>query len=266
MKAPTTEAARHALAGVAPGDVQFRTAVFNLHVELLAALTAANFELGKAYGLGRALADTTREPRSLDALTEELRAGRVATLQAWLLDLASAFPPHAARPVSYSLLLWRDWAAKPSRNSGEDDRRVLRLARRQGERWRAVLSGEKQATDMLELQDYVMAGSDMLRRLGSLLWRFVYRFAPLLIFAGALFAGGVALILADSSAAHIAAGLGGLAASIGLTWKGAGTSLGKAMGRLERPLWEAALDREVTTAMTLVPGSKRANSYTPPGG
>ena len=32
------------------------------HVRLLATLTAADFRLGKAYGLGRALADTTRDP------------------------------------------------------------------------------------------------------------------------------------------------------------------------------------------------------------
>ena len=37
-------------------------ALRKFHVELLATLTAANFRLGKAYGLGRALADATRDP------------------------------------------------------------------------------------------------------------------------------------------------------------------------------------------------------------
>lgn len=267
LASPSTAAARVALSRARPTDEIFRAAVFDLHVSLLTSLTAANFKLGKAYGLGRALADTTRSPLNLTAVKRELGRHRVATLQAWLLDLTTAFPPHAARSVNDSLGAWRDWAEdeKPRTNSGEDESRLLRLLRRQGERWRGLLSAEREPTDLLELQDYVLAGSDMLLRLGSLSWRFVARFSALLAFAAALFAGGIVIILTDSNAAHIAAGVGGLVASAGLTWKGAGTSLGKAMGRIERPLWESALDNQIAVALTMLPGTKEAKSYTPPG-
>jgi hypothetical protein len=264
LTAPTTTTARDALQGARPTDDVFREALFNLHVSLLSTLTAANFRIGKAYGLGRALSDTTRSPSDLDKLKVELERHRVATLQAWLGDLMSAFPAHAAHTVSKSLEDWRDWAGAPQMNSGEDASHVLRMLRRQGERWRALLSGERQASDLLELQDYVLAGSDMLRRLGSLTWRFLGRFAALLAVAAALFVGGIILILTQSNSAHIAAGIGGVLASFGLTWKSAGSSLGKAAGRLERPLWDASLDDQIATALTLLPGSKRVKNYTPP--
>ena len=41
-----------------PDRDAIRKAILNLHVALLIQLTAADYRLGKAYGLGRALADT----------------------------------------------------------------------------------------------------------------------------------------------------------------------------------------------------------------
>jgi hypothetical protein len=72
-----------------------------------------------------------------------------------------SFPPHAGHSVAESLISWRDWAKTVSDSPGEEDPKVIRLLRRQGERWRAVLSGEKQATDGLELEDYVGAGVEI---------------------------------------------------------------------------------------------------------
>src|ERR1700722_13935021 len=48
-------------------------AIFTLHCRLLEALTVADFVLGKAYGLGRAVAETALRPAG--AMTEEERAG-----------------------------------------------------------------------------------------------------------------------------------------------------------------------------------------------
>jgi hypothetical protein len=264
LTAPTTDDARNALTGATPTTDRFRAAIFELHVSLLSTLTAAGFNVGTAYGLGRALADTTREPQDLDGLHKQLGRDRVANIQAWLADLTSALPAHSATPVKASLERWRDWAAETTSAGGDEVKKSVRLLRRQGQRWRALLSGEKQATDLLELQDYALAGSNMLKQLGSLTWRFLGRFAVLLVPAAALFAGGVVLILADSNSAQVVAGIGGVLASFGLTWKGAGNSLGKAAGHLERPLWEASVDRQIATALTLLPGSRRFKHYTPP--
>src|SRR5262249_10205065 len=56
-----------------------RRVVLELHVEVLLVLTAANFRLGKAYGLGRALADTCRNPVDIDSVRGEFESFRIAT-------------------------------------------------------------------------------------------------------------------------------------------------------------------------------------------
>lgn len=266
LSEPTTEKAREALKAGKPTEEAFRGTIFDLHLDLLATLTAANFKLGKAYGLGRALADTTRQPTDMQTVKAQLERHRIANLRAWLADLSSVLPAHAGHAVDESLGMWRDWAApeEPKVNPGEDMPRVIRLLRRQGERWRALLSNEKAGADTLELQEYVQAGSDALMRLGCLTWRFVQRFLILLVLAAALFAVGFWLILSDSSSGHIAAGLSSVLVSLGLTWKGVGGSLGRTAGKLERPVWEAALDRQVAQAITLLPGSKQVKGYTAP--
>ncbi|HME05062.1 MAG TPA: hypothetical protein VKG38_18715 [Solirubrobacteraceae bacterium] len=267
LTGPTTVQARHTLEAGAPTDEAFRNQIFDLHLKLLAVLTAASFKLGKAYGLGRALADTTRQPHDIQTVKHQLAPHRVATIKAWLDDLTSVLPAHAGHAVGDSLEQWREWAedTPPKLNAGEDITRALRLLRRQGERWRGLLSGEKRGVDALSLEDYVYAGSDALKQAGALVWRFLGRFAALLLLALVLFAGGVWLILSDSNAAHIAAGLAGILASLGITWKGVGGSLGTTAGKLERPIWEAALDAQIAQALTLRPGSKQVVGYTAPG-
>jgi hypothetical protein len=260
---PDTKAARDALAhGV---DRQFLWEVFELHVSLLSLLTAADFRLGKAYGLGRALADVCGGPNDLESLRGRFAREQIATVRAWIADLTTLFPPHAGHSVIQSLDKWVQWADGSAKGTPQDDDRTILLLRRQGERWRAVLSGEKAAVDLLELGDYVSAGFGMLKRLGSLTLRFAVPFLPLIVLIVSLIAGGVALILHQADSSHIAAGLGALIASAGLTWKGIGGSLGKVVGNLERPLWQAELDAAIAVAITLVPGTKRVSRYTPPG-
>lgn len=264
LTCPTTKEAKETLETVDPSDQAFREKVFALHKSLLSTLTAANFKVGKAYGLGRELADITRRPSKLSDIKEQLEPERVAAVLAWLTDLTSALPAHAGHSVDKSMQQWRDWALSPDMNKDEDEQHVIALFHRQGERWRALLSAEKAPTEFLDLQGYMFGGSDMLRELGALSWRFLRRFAVLVILAVLLFAGGVALILIDSNSAHTAVGIGGILASLGVTWKGAGNSLGKTAGKLEQPLWGAALDRQIADVLTLLPGSKQVKGFTPP--
>jgi hypothetical protein len=215
-------------------------AIRDFHVKLLATLTAADFRLGKAYGLGRALADTTRLPPDWRS---ELATYRVATLAGWIRELASALPPHAAHAVAQSLEAWSRWA----QSADSHDTRQLAA---QGRLWRSLLSGEKRAMDVLETSDYLRAGEGMLQRTAALSGRFLRHYWWLVLVALALLGIGVWLIVGPGSGA--AAGLGGatIFASLGLSWKGIGSSLGTAGARIEQPLWQAELDQAVYERIT----------------
>jgi hypothetical protein len=227
--------------------------VLALHIQLLSTLTAADFRLGKAYGLGRALADTCRNPETADDLQREFGPARIATLGAWVGDLSSAFPPHAGHSVRDSL---DRWCKRLSAGSAPDERQlkdVLSRLRRQGELWRALLSGEKFGKDMLELSNYARAAESLVVHMRDLALQFISRFRLMVGLIVLLFAGGVLLILALHDDASIAAGLGSIVASVGLTWKGVGGSLGRAVAKVEKPAWDAQLDVAIADAITLIP-------------
>jgi hypothetical protein len=225
-------------------------AVEALHLKLLGTLTAAAFRLGKAYGLGRALADTCRKPIDADGVKDELDPFRVANLLAWLDELSTALPPHGAHSVYTSLKQWRDWAVA---NKLPAD--ATTTIKRQGELWRALLSGEKRGTEMLEIGNYLQAAGKVAGRMSSIFWRAVLHFWWLVLVVAALIAGAVLLFIKGGSG-HIVAGAGTLLAAFGLSWKGVGGALGKLAGKLEQPLWGAVLDRAIADAITLKPGNK----------
>ncbi len=233
---------------------QFAAAVRALHVETLAVLTATDFRLGKSYGLGRALADTCRTPTSTEEVERELNPYRVATLEGWIDDLSSALPPHAGHSVGSSLRCWAAWVKDCRDGSRELPEHTLPLLRRQGELWRALLSGEKLGQDMLEIGNYLDAAGALARRMHLVLWQALKRFWYLAALALVLFAGGIALAVAANTSATIAAGLAGIVTSLGLTWKGIGSALRGLAAKLEKPLWGAELDTAITSAITLLPG------------
>ena len=218
-------------------------AIRDFHVDLLATLTAADYRLGKAYGLGRALADTTRlHPDWHD----ELAPYRVATVAGWIRELASALPPHTAHPVAQSLEAWSRWAHAEDGDGGQTRRKLSS----QGRLWRSLLSGEKRATDVLETADYLRAGEGMVKRSGALAARFLRHYWWLVLIVVALLVLGVWLIVGPGSG--LAAGLGGASifASLGLSWKGIGKSLGTSGARVEEPLWQAELDQAIYERIT----------------
>jgi hypothetical protein len=244
-------------------EPEYRKAIFNLHVELLTTLTAAHFKLGKSYGLGRALADTTRLPHERKTLREEFNPHRIATLEAWVSDLTTLLPPHAGHSVNKSLAEWTAWANQ-QQDEGELDEKTVGLLRRQGERWRALLSGEKHGADNLKFREYVEAGVEALSQARRLVWEFLRHYWIGISLVLLLLIGSVALILLDNSAAQVAAGIAGLLASVGISLKGIGATLGKAAAQIERPIWGASIDVEISEAITILPGTTRAETYTPP--
>jgi hypothetical protein len=226
-------------------------AVLVLHREILGSLTAAGFRLGTAYGLGRALADTCRKPTDQQSLQAELSEYRISSLLAWLDDLGSAFPAHAAHTVSVSLERWSAWTGELGDTQPMPAGTIPALGR-QGEIWRSMLSGEKAGTEMLETGNYLDAAHNLSKQMRSIL-RSVIRHFPLLSLAILLLVGlGIAL-LAIGGSSQIVAGASSLIAAFGLTWKGLGTALGRLAKRLEQPLWATALDGAIANAITLLP-------------
>jgi hypothetical protein len=252
LQVPPTEDVRKNL--TPPVDETDRIqAVREFHVQLLSSLTAADFRLGKAYGLGRALADTCRSRGTLAEVQAEFKAGRIAKIRSWLDDLASAFPAHAAKSVGESLGRWATSLSPPDgKGQGVPDD-ALKLLRRQGQLWRALLSGEKSGPDMLEINNYLDAATGLLITMRGVARRFILRLPFVALAIVILFGGGIALIVTTKTTASFVAGAAGILASLGLSWKSVGGALGGVTARLERRLWNAELDTAIADAITLLP-------------
>lgn len=221
-------------------------AVEAFHTEVLATLTGASFRLGKGYGLGRALADLTRNSADW---RRELSRRRVATLAAWLRDLSTVLPPHAGHVVASSLEEWAEWAAEPPGDAAHEAVEVAQL-QAQGRLWRSLISGEKRATQMLEASDYVAAGESLLHSTARLAKPMLKHHAPVLAAAVGLFVAGIAVMLIADDPAGIVSGAGVILTAVGIGWKGLGTTVGRTIAKVETPLWEAALDVSIRNRIT----------------
>ena len=265
---------RISLAGLAPPDIaplrlafaeggepseqgDLRASLVSMHIATLETLSAADFRLGKAYGLGRAMADT------VDVADAYSLAGRfehwgIRQLDIWLADLDTALPDHSSSAVRMSLARWTEWAAKSAIDDQpidwpRDRATVRRSLYRQAQRWRALLSGEKAGVDMLKTKDYLAATREMLSRAAELFWGVVKHLWFLLLIVAALIAAAVILLVTSDSASSNIAAIGALAAALGVSWQGVGTAVWRAAQRLERPLWGAALNVAISEAITQLP-------------
>lgn len=254
---------------------QIKERVYELHAELLVRLTAADFRLGKAYGLGRALADTGRVA-SLEDLDRQLGQFRVAQLQEWLADLSTALPQHAARAVALSLGDWRAWleAARDGIVWETHGTRVHERLVRQTHVWRALISGEKEAVDMLGADDYASAADRLVERGRTVARASLRRYrselqAVALVLLVAV-VGIVAAVALDRDGG-VVAGIGAAAAALGLSWRGIGSTLTGLVRELREPLWRAELDHAVAEAISCVPErvagqAAPVRAATPPAG
>jgi hypothetical protein len=229
-----------------------RESAREVDAKVLSALSAVDFRLGKAYGVGAALMNLSTPPPAEERnLKSHLDGARIAPVIAAIDDLSTALPEHAGHGVRESLREWQKSVEGDSPVVETDE--VWHLLARQGDLWRAVLAGEKAGTDMLEIEDYVDAADRLSKRMRSVAGRLVRRFPVVCAAILALFAAGVVLVAVfPDSAAAIVAGGGTILASLGLTWRGVGRSLGGLAAKLEQPLWGAELDVAVTQAITLL--------------
>jgi hypothetical protein len=298
-----------------PGQLQ--QALLQLHRQLLVVLTAADFRIGKAYGLGRALAETVLLPDAKDpaSFQRAFARYRLANLLGWLADLKSAFPPHAAEAVRGSLEAWAGWVVAPTLRPAIDDRRtseaevdgqapgptqtspppapelqlrrvlsrfwfarqssgpqarpvdwgsapdrqsVTRALHRQGELWRAILSGEKDCLDFLSTDDYLQAADQLLGRIRHLTLRFVRHFWITTTLAAVVLVGAIVTVFLVHATATVVAVVVAGAGAVGVTWKGAASSLGRVLAQAQRPLWESELDAAVADAVTRMPQQWRS--------
>lgn len=254
---------------LAPLGELLRARVLAIHHYLFTGLTAADGRVGKGYGLGRALADLCLRPaESSEAAFRADFDGRLMTLTGWLQELKSVLPDHASESVANSIEVWRQWIESEKDETIWDEaspwvdvlhpRTTLSMVTfalvTQGNRWRAILTGETRATDLLEAEHYIAAGDALLRHLkilGRKFWtQYWHWFAGALV---ALFAVILAALFAAGNAAGAVASLGAAAATLGITWKGVQSTLGTAVKVVETPLWGAQVDLAVASALTILP-------------
>lgn len=236
-------------------------AVFTLHCRLLESLTVSDVLLGKAYGLGRAIAETSLLPGN--AITDEQRAaqframfeaGRLITIKDWLADLKTLLPSHTAYAVSRSLHDWQRWvAAAPDTADWAAARSAVRI---QGRLWRELLTGEKAARDILSLSDYLAAAR---RGTMELIWRFWWVIAAAAILTGGVIYAGTSLH-ALPDLVRVVGSIAWLAGAAGLLAKGATAVLGQGLTRAEGWLWQTELDGSVALAATCLPPGARKSA------
>lgn len=276
-----------AISGASHRD-EYRAALIDLHVDLLVLLTAADTSYGKAYGLGRALADTTCPNQSPEQLAASFERGRIGRIYVWLDELASLLPEHAARAVAQSLEWWQQAVAaadsggtiRPYFTEQADGRPAWKQAAaaltprrqqestvqppameslaaavaRQGALWRGILDGDKMCTDLLTPQDYLRAGDRLAHHYANLAWRVLATMPWLLALPAFFFAIVVVLaVIPGSAVARTATGVAALAGTLSGTWRAIRTRVVPVAAQLEGPLWGSELDTAAAQAVTIPP-------------
>ena len=229
-------------------------AIFTLHCKLLEALTVTDFRLGKAYGLGRAMAETALLPAAIvtgeqakQQFQSMLTEGRLATITDWLADLKTLLPAHTAYAVSRSLQNWEQWAHGPRADG--DWAAAHPAIQVQGRIWRQLLTGEKAARDILKLSDYHAAGVRVAKRV---ITRFWWAIALVTFFiAGVIFVGSYLRNIPPSI--QLAGDIAWLAGALGISLKGIGALLGTGLKDIEGWVWQIELDGSVAMAATHLP-------------
>jgi hypothetical protein len=117
------------------------------------------------------------------------------------------------------------------------------------------LTGEKQATDLLQPNDYVAAAQRLAHRVTPLARKIARTFwVPIVVLTTAALAIVViALLLKGSPAPRLAAMVAAAGGAVGGSWRLVSPRLAKLLQRVEEPLWGAELDAVIAEAVTLPP-------------
>jgi hypothetical protein len=227
---------------------ELREAIYRLHVEVLISLQAADARLGSAYNVGRVFADTAT-PSDLEVLKERFSFHRVQGLRNELAQLAASFPAHAARGVSDSLCIWQSLLG--SRFQQSSPKGPEGALPRQAEIWRGLLSGERVATDRLEVEDYVDAAKRLVDEAATVAWGVAKSYKWALLVGFGVAAAGLAAAIVVGGAGAVIGGIAAAASALGVSWKGVASTLTALGDHLRAPVWGAELDLAVAQAITL---------------
>jgi hypothetical protein len=272
-----------ALTGQKPLTVEDLKNVPTAQKVLLENLFAADYRLGKAYSIGATLGQIAlrgkqlllkepapeKETRPADKKDDASAAppqnelmvlfgdDRVSTIVSQLKDLKTEFEDHASDSVSATLQDWSDTVGTWSRLSGEARKTAADSLDQQGTAWRALLSGEKEATDYLHLTDYAKAIRDLLGQYAALARSAGLNQTTLVILGVmvVLVGGGAAWLYTMSSQQvnAIYAALIGLLAAFGITGASIMASIRSALSTAENMLWETELSAATAEAIDKVP-------------
>lgn len=271
---PSTEELNKTFKDAEADTSDVKRAVYQLHLAILRECNAADRALGKAYELGRATADTCPQQIDRRSMADKLNRYRLDELGRWLADLTSGLPDHSSRAVRISMARWKI-AAKDGESSTifaqEDLGTVHRALDRQVQIWRSLLTGEKQAKDMIGTEGYAQAVGIAVRDSRRLITGYLWRFAPFVLLALALLGVGIWGLLTSEDTSKVIASFAAVAGALGISWKGIATTLGRAADEIEKPIWEASLDLVIADAITQAPVSSvslsvAANLSTAAGG
>lgn len=256
---PTLEAIQEVLdrAGHHRDDV--RRQVLSTYRGVQGALLGADPKMAMSYGLGRLLADTVLLSCSgqPETFAERFDHYRLGNARHWLDDLTTSFGPRATAAVSASLTAWEAWIDSQRRKDPAGlDENVLRALHSQGELWRRLLSGEKDPIQLLSPRDYVEAGERLVQRGLEITTGYLRRWWPVITAFG-LATGAViwaALSYAPAGTDRVTAVIVSAATALGLSWKGLGATLGKALTKTETALWASEVNVAIDKAVTMLPG------------
>lgn len=128
--------------------------------------------------------------------------------------------------------------------------------RRQGQQWRALLSGERLGEDFLGTIDLIDAAKGLSSRIGRVIGAFVnrYRWTILAVVAALLaIVGGVVAGAAASGNTKVL--WAALTAFVGVFggFKGVNATLGKGIRSVEPTLWQSELDAAIAYGILVLP-------------
>ena len=253
-------------------------ALRQLHLELLRDLTIADFRMGKAYSLGVGLAETTLiahqvcsadtgglEPSAAtEAILSELfGSARVHHQIRELRDLKTSFQWYSVDAVSATVHDWAEWMhmviPKPGRASRIKRRESWPdIARHyldpQSLIWRALLSGEKDATDTLQVADYLNSVQNLAGQYWTIVRGFLSHFSALLLAIPLVLLVAAAVVLVKTNQLGPAyAAAAAFFGFLGLSGATVTAAVKNALSQTEDHLWQAELAGAVALAVDHVP-------------
>jgi hypothetical protein len=167
--------------------------------------------------------------------------------------LKTVLPDHSSFAVSASLDAWEHWVTDPTNQSLAAAGPYLH---RQGQQWRALLSGERAARDLLGTMDLVDAGKGLSTKVGRIIRLYAAQYWKLILLIVALImvvAGGiVGGAVASGNSKLLWAGLTALVGVLG-GWKGIQATLGRGIRAIEPDLWQSVLDNAIAERVLILP-------------